>query len=99
MTQINLYPESAFSNEMHRWQFCYLHGNAEFEYNQDSCSAPDIFIADAPMPETAGNYLVFINGEPAVAVIAMHYTTLSGRVALISDTEALTHALNENAWQ
>jgi len=100
MTQINLYPEdTSVLVNMHRWQYCYLHGGAEFEYNPESSAAPDIFLADAPMPETAGNYIVFINDVPAIAVIALHHGILSGRVSLLSDTEALRHSLDEKSWQ
>ncbi len=96
-THINIFPDE--TADKYRWQFCYLHGNAEFEYNPETGIAPDIFMADEPMPEQEGNYLVWIDGQPAVAVIAMHYNTLSGRIALISDTEALRHALDTKSWQ
>lgn len=96
---INIYPETTSKNDMHRWPFCYLHGNAEFEYDEaESGPAADLFVADAPMPEAVGNYLVFIGGEPAVAVLATRYNIVCGRVALISDTEALAHALDVEAW-
>jgi hypothetical protein len=86
-----------YSAELHRWPYVYLHGDAEFPYNPEG-DAPDIFLADAPKPE-AGNYLVIVRGEPALAVIAMHYGILCGRVALLSDTKAMKHILSVDDWR
>ena len=77
----------------HRWSYCYLHGEAEDMFSHD------VFVANKPMPTEAGAYMVEINGKTAIAVIAEHYGILSGRVALLSDKEALEHALNESAWR
>lgn len=84
--------------KLYRWSFCYLHGAAEFEYDPVGGVAPDLFLVNTPMPEAAGSYPVIIRGESAVAVLAVRHGTMCGRVALVSDTEALTHALDVEAW-
>ncbi len=84
--------------ELYRWSFCYLHGEAEFEYDAETSGAPDIFLANEPMPTEAGSYPCIVRGLPSVAIIAERYGTLCGRVALVSDTEALVHALDVEAW-
>lgn len=76
-----------------RWSYCYLHGEAE------DMLGHDVFVANKPMPTEEGAYMVEINGKTAIAVIAKHYGILSGRVALLSDKEALEHALNESEWR
>ncbi len=89
----NIYP---FDSNNIPWDYCYLHGEAEKIFNQDFS---DLFTADMPMPQKAGSYPVLIDGIPAVAVIANRYGYLSGRVVLVSDTEALKHALNPDEWR
>ena len=88
----------------YRWSYVYLHGTAEdaMRYHngvQGYGGAPDIFCADAPKPEKAGNYLVTVLDRPAMAVIEIHDGILSGRVALLSDREGLAHALDVKAWR
>jgi len=95
MNTINILPANS---GQHRWSFCYLHGEAEGVLNNTD-DAPDIFTADAPMPEQAGTYACLINNQPAVAVIAERYGMLNGRVSLVSDTKALTHALTPKDWR
>lgn len=80
----------------YRWSFCYLHGKAEDIMDQRG--APDIFTATEAMPDEPGSYYCTINGRHAVAVIAMHYERLGGRVALVSDIEALKHVLTPEDW-
>jgi len=99
-----IYPDEMNLTEekLYRWSFCYLHGEAEFEYDPENGAAPDLFLVNQPMPTEAGSYPVTVRGLPAVAVIATRYSQehlLSGRVALVTDTEALTHALNVDAWK
>lgn len=89
---------SQTETKLYSWHFCYLHGDAEFEH----ADVPDLFLANQPMPEAAGSYPVTVRGLPAVAVIASRHSQehlLSGRVALVSDTEALAHALDVEAWR
>lgn len=93
---INIYPERDYSEGNHRWSFCYLHGKAEDVFEQE---VADMFEADEPKPTQEGNYLVIIDGHPAIAVIRMRFGTMSGRVSLIDDTEALKHALTPEDWR
>ena len=94
-----LYTETdTTESQLYPWHFCYLHGDAEFRYDPENGSAPDLFLADEPMPVEAGTYACEIRGLPAVAVIAQRHGGLAGRVALVKDTEALTHALDVEAW-
>jgi len=87
----------------HRWPFAYLHGKAE-DVAQSKASEdgeqviPDIFISDTPMPGE-GNHLAYLYGEPVLAVIRQRHGILAGRVALLSDTEALKHALDVFSWR
>lgn len=89
-----LYPDG-LSQKNHRWSFCYLHGKAEEVYEQQ---VPDMFEASEPMPEQEGNYIVDIDGHPAIAVLRQRHGTLGGRIALVEDTEALKHALSPEDW-
>lgn len=82
----------------YRWSFCYLHGDAEDALDPDG-SASDIFTASESMPDEPGSYPCTINGKSAVAVIAMHYNKLGGRVAMVSDTVSLKHALTPEDWR
>ena len=91
---INILPVSDNPNS-HRWNYCYLDGEAEKVIDQ---YPPDIFEADVPMPDE-GNHLVMIDGQPALAVIAEHRGTIGGRVALLSDSRALKHALTPEDWR
>jgi len=79
------------------WNFVYLHGKAECIMEQEQ-SAPDLFRANQTKPTQEGNYLCSINGELAVAVLAIRHGLLTGRVALLSDSEALKHALTPEDW-
>lgn len=83
----------------YRWQFCYLHGNAEDVLKDSEDCAPDIFTASESMPDEPGTYPCTINGLAAVAVIAMHYGRLGGRVAMVRDTKSLKHALTPEDWR
>lgn len=85
--------------KLYRWHFCYLHGDAEFQYDPENGSAPDLFLCDEPMPTEAGTYACEVRGLPAVAVITQRHGGLAGRIALVKDTEALTHALDTEAWK
>ena len=77
----------------HRWNFCYLHGEAE------DMLGHDVFVANKPMPTKEGAYMVEINGNTAIAVIAKRFGGLTGRVVLLSDKESLEHALNPSEWR
>ena len=77
----------------HLWNWCYLHGKAEDLLNFD------IFGADRPKPTEAGLYHVTIYGQDAIAVLEHRHGVLGGRVALVSDPEALAHALDVEAWR
>jgi hypothetical protein len=93
----------AYDTSEHVWSYVYLHGAAEdamaYHYQvQNITTAPDIFGADAPKPVEEGNYLVSVLDRPALAVIAIHHGILGGRVALLSDTEGLAHALDVKSW-
>lgn len=95
MKLINILPANA---NAHRWAFCYLHGEAEDILNNMD-DAPDIFTADVPMPTEPGSYTCLIDGHIAIAVIAERHGHLGGRVALVSDAKALTHALTPKDWR
>lgn len=88
---IEIYRED--STEGFRWQYCYLHGEAE------AINEHDIFMASIPMPTEPCVLHVDIQGHSAIAVIEHHYGILSGRIALASDKEALDHAMNEGDWR
>ena len=77
----------------YRWDYCYLHGQAQ------DMNRHDIFMATQPMPTEAGNYLCTLQGAPVVAVIAQRRGMLNGRLALLNDTEALTEALDVEGWR
>lgn len=86
------------------WSFVYLHGKAEdvMAYDnevQGHDEAPDLFSANVPHPRKAGNYLVSVFDRPALAVIAEHHGMLAGRIALLSDSEGLAHALDVENWR
>lgn len=85
-------------NHGHRWAFCYLHGKAEDVLPLDNECAPDIFSASIPMPTEPGLYPCTILGQLAIAVVDCHYGSLGGRVALVSDTKSLEHALTSEGW-
>jgi len=92
MKTINLFPTSEVTDTMSRWSFCYLHGMAEYPW--DNPEAGDIFYADCKKP-SEGSHAVTIRGEQGVAVINADG---SGRVVLVSDTLALKHALS-GEWE
>jgi len=103
MTNIHTY----YTDDMHSWSFCYLHGKAEQVFDQgwatdeDYC-APDLFSADQPKPTEEGSYAVMIDGQPAVAVLAATNgpdRPLGGRVSLVTDMKALKHALSPEDWR
>jgi len=89
--QIAILPED--SDRGQRWAWCYLHGEAEV------LNCHDVFMASVPKPTQAGNYLCQLQGAPVVAVLVNNSNgTLEGRLVLLSDTDALTHALDTEAW-
>ena len=92
----NIYPDDLNAETNYRWNYCYLHGQAERVFEQE---VPDLFEADDSMPSQEGNYVVSIDGHHAIAVIRMHLGTLGGRIALVDDTEALKHALSPEDWR
>jgi hypothetical protein len=92
---VSIYPYREAN--MFQWPYVYLHGNAELVYEQPR-NAPDLFSADCAMPKQETNVFCMVGNEPALAVIRMHYGILGGRVALLSDTDALKHALTPEKW-
>lgn len=91
---IEIYP---YEERGYRWEFCYLHGTAEDVFNQPS-NEQDLFVASCQMPEQPGSYSCTIAGKAAVVMIGNHHGRLCGRVSLVSDTEALKHALDVSSW-
>lgn len=98
--------------QIHRWAFVYLHGQAEHEGNEDV--APDIFYANVSLEELgldkpwpSNPYMpavipVEIAGKGlgiAVVTRSMNDVTISGRVALLSDSEGLAHVLRVKDWR
>lgn len=75
--------------KFYNWYFCYLHGLAE-EVNSHVAegkgwewNAPDLFVADEPMPTVAGKYIANLYGREIVIVIAEHNGPhLGGRAAI-----------------
>lgn len=82
----------------HRWGFCYLHGKAEDVLPYSDDCAPDIFTASIPIPTKPGIYPCTIMGQKALAVLDIHLGRMGGRVALVSDTRSLEHALTPEDW-
>lgn len=103
-------PAVADHSRWHCWHYCYLHGDAErlnestareeqFA-DEDNLTAADLFVADAPMPEADGIYLVEVYGKMALAVISQRwFKARGGRVALAADPEGLKHALTPEDWR
>jgi len=92
---INIY---AANHGGHHWVLSYLHGKAE-DVPPPCDEAPDSFTASMPMPTEPGAYPCNLYGQPAVAVIGMHCGRLGGRVALVTDIDALKHVLDVAAWR
>lgn len=96
----NLFAGNQIEKGEHRWTWCYLHGKAE-DLFPEGTSAPDIFMADVPMPKRAGSYPVLINGVKGIAIIARpdRKRFLEGRVVLIDDFTGLQHACKPEDWR
>ena len=92
---VNIYPYE--TPRSFRWDYVYLHGDAENVYKQPR-NAPDLFKADRAMPKEECNCLCMIMDQPALAVVRYHMGKLGGRVALLSDTEGLKHVLSPEEW-
>jgi len=95
MTPINIYPFD--EPRMFRWDFIYLHGDAEMVWDQLE-NAPDLFTADRAMPKEECNILCMIMDQPALAIVRNRHNRLCGRVALLSDTEGLKDILTPEEW-
>ena len=95
----------------HAYHFVYLHGEAE-EMNEYDFSAPDLCVGDIPLDDVFNSNTVgdtkevecTVNGKPAIAVFHNWDNHefgfyIKGRVALASDTEAVKHCQNPQAWR
>ncbi len=83
---------------IHTWNFVYLHGKAEANSGHEY-SSPDILFATEPMPKKAGTYYGMMQGHPVIIVLAHRHGHLGGRAALIDDTAALRHVITPSDWQ
>lgn len=86
------------------WHFVYLHGQAEDvvrelqEANGWRWESPDLCVLDGPHSTKPGAYPVTVYGRPAIAVLANQFGLLGGRVALLTDPDALAHVIDPAAW-
>lgn len=89
---------------LHQWNFCYLHGKAECSHPKH-LGTDDRFYASVPVPTQEGEYLCELYGKRVVAVLRYSTWTIDGkpcmcgRLALIDDTEALTHCYRNEDWR
>lgn len=85
-----------------RWPFVYLHGEAEF--NDATEEAPDLCLANLPMPdivpETTAHLNCTVRGLPAICVLYRPSNgPTQGRIALLSDVKSVKHARSVTAWR
>lgn len=97
-------PSDPTCKGQHTWHFVYFHGRTEDdnaieqEEKDWDWSAPDMVIADQPMPANPGEYEGELRGRNVIVVIAPRYGRLCGRAAYADDEKALAHCRDVNEW-
>jgi hypothetical protein len=75
--------------------------NAKQVPNVEEPDAPDLVVADQPMPTKPGEYPAKLYGMDVIAVIDYHpimKKLMAGRCAAVNDVEGLAHARDVKNW-
>ncbi len=104
-TFYHLSDPNAPKNPYHVWHFVYLDGEAEVVNGQMAhlngweWQAPDLFLADQPMPTVEGEYEATLYGQRVVVFIHKRFGSyLGGRAVFWADTEAYEYASHPERW-
>ncbi len=90
LCEVRLYPENMINqNDLYRWDFCYLMGEAENVYYQE---VGDMFLANIAMPSKPCQFLAKLGEHQALVTIirdSLKPDKLIGSIVLVSDKNAL----------
>lgn len=99
MPNLIITKDSNSDDAKYRWNWCYLHGKIEEDFNQGEQITPDIFYCNKDEPTFEGEFIAYINNKTVlINTVLDENNIMRGRACYLDDFKALKHVLSPQNW-